>query len=91
MKGASEDMDCELPEVPGSVSSYVSQLVRYGATALGGYLVGHGWIEGDTASAITSIAVTATPIIVGVIIGRTNRQKLAKAVRIAKSKDNSPT
>lgn len=80
--------DCEVPEVGSSLASHASRLARYGATALGGYLIGKGWIESDTADAITAIITTATPIIMGMVVGRMNRSKLKTAVSMAKDKDN---
>lgn len=82
-------MDCEIPEVGGSLVSNVNRLVRYGMVALGGYLVGQGWLQADTAEALTAVVTTAAPIALGVIIGRMNRNKLKQAVAVAKSKDSA--
>lgn len=81
-------MDCEAPDVGGSnIITEVSRLVRYGAVAAGGYMIGQGWLQQDTVDMIVALATTATPIVIGTIIGRINRKKLTDAV--AKSKPDS--
>lgn len=83
-------MDCELPEIGGSsVASEVSRFVRYGLVAVGGYMIGQGWLEQDTVDMIVAVGTTATPIIIGTIIGRMNRKKLVQAVKVAKGNANS--
>lgn len=88
-KGA-KTMDCDIPEVNGTgVAGEISRYVRYGAIALGGYMIGQGWLQQDTVDMFVAVATTATPIIIGTIIGRMNRKKLVTAVDKAKSKSDS--
>ena len=82
-------MECEVPELGNSVAGEVSRLVRYSVVAIGGYMIGQGWLAQDTVDMIAAIATTATPIVIGTIIGRMNRKKLKQAVAVAKSKTNS--
>ena len=83
-------MECELPEVTGTgIAGEVSRYVRYGLVALGGYMIGQGWLEQDTVDMMVAIGTTATPIIIGTIIGRMNRAKLKQAVAVAKRQQGS--
>lgn len=82
--------ECDIPNVgQSSIVSEVSRVVRYAAVAAGGYMIGQGWLQQDTVDMIVAVSTTATPIIIGTIIGRMNRKKLVKAVEIAKTKSDS--
>ena len=87
--GDNKAMECEVPEVGGSITGQLSRLVRYGAIMAGGWMVGKGWLGQDTVDAAVTIFITVTLVIVGVIIGRTNRKKLVQAVTVAKGKGES--
>ena len=80
------DIDCETADMGNSLASEASRLVRYGVIAAGGYMIGQCWLQQDTVDMIVAISTTATPIVIGMIIGRMNRKKLVQAV---KSKSDS--
>ena len=67
-----DDFEQTLPN--GSpIASDAARLARYAVTALGGYMVGKGYIQGDTVEAVATVAATAVPVIIGMIIARCNK------------------
>ena len=72
-----------------SLASELSRLARYVATAVGGYLVAQGYASQEVVELATGIIVTATPIVTGMIIGRTQRKHVATVIDSLKnSKSN---
>lgn len=74
--------DCEEIEMNSKpLVSDIARIVRYGVTAIGGYMVGKGYLHADTVEAAATIAATAAPVIVGIILARFNSPAMVAARR----------
>lgn len=90
-----QNADCEVPTITkGSLSDQLARVVRYGTTAIGGYLVAQGYTSQALVELVAGIVTTATPLLIGMALARIQRQHVANVVntlRVSQSKSNSET
>lgn len=83
--------ECESKLENTSLISEASRVVRYSIAALGGYLVAHGYMEAATVEMIAGVAVTATPLVVGMILASIRRKQTRQVVEHFKRQPPSPS
>lgn len=84
-------LECESKLEHTSLISEASRVVRYSVAALGGYLVAHGYMEAATVEMIAGVAVTATPLIVGMILAHVRRKQTKQVIQHFKRQPPSPS
>lgn len=81
-----ENIDCEADAITqGSLINELARVVRYTIAAIGGYMVAQGYMSEATVELATGIAVTATPLIIGMFAARIRRRHVATVINCLKS------
>jgi hypothetical protein len=61
--------------------SDAARIARYTVTAIGGYMVGRGYLHADTVEAAATLAATVAPVVIGIVIGRCKKSAGGNASR----------